>query len=223
MPSDFKVYKVTYILIFLNLLFYLISVILSFSLEAIDLEVLVVLGALYGPLVLLQDQWWRLLAAMFLHGGMMHILMNVFSLYIIGRMVELYFDRRSYLLLYFSSGLIAGLASLWMHPHSVGVGASGAIFGTFGALAAFFIVFRERIATQAKAFMRSFGLILLINLVLGLAIPSIDMSAHIAGLITGVVIGIVLLKYRNYFWFIAGFCVVLFSLGVVMLRQIYLG
>jgi rhomboid protease GluP len=159
-----------------------------------DMQTLVDMGALFGPLTVLKGEWWRLLSAMFLHGGMTHLLMNMFSLYIVGRGVEMYFDTKSYLSIYFFSGIIGGLVSLYMHPVSVGVGASGAIFGVFGALAGFFLAHRDRIASHSKAFMKDFGVIIAINLVIGLSIPSIDVSAHIGGLVIGFIGGFVLSK-----------------------------
>jgi len=162
-----------------------------------DLQVLVDMGALYGPLTVLRDEWWRLGTAMFLHGGMTHLLMNMFSLYLIGRGAEMYFDTKSYLSIYIFSGLIGGLISLYVHPASVGVGASGAIFGVFGALAGFFLAYKEQIATQSKAFMKDFGIIIVINLVIGFSIESVDVSAHIGGLVTGFIGGFMLSKSRN--------------------------
>lgn len=135
---------------------------------------------------------------MFLHGGMTHLLMNMFSLYIVGRGAETYFDTKSYLSIYLFSGIIGGLTSLYMHPVSVGVGASGAIFGIFGALAGFFLAHRERIASHTKAFMKDFGVIILINLVIGLSIPAIDVSAHIGGLVIGFIGGYVISKDQKW-------------------------
>ena len=159
-----------------------------------DMQVLIDMGALFGPYTVLKGEWWRLLSAMFLHGGMTHLLMNIFALYIVGRGAEVYFDTKSYLSIYFFSGIIGGLVSLYIHPVSVGVGASGAIFGVFGALAGFFLAHRDKIATHSKAFMKDFGVIIAINLVIGLVIPSIDVSAHIGGLVVGLIGGFVLSK-----------------------------
>jgi len=159
-----------------------------------DMQTLVDMGALFGPYTVLKGEWWRLFTAMFLHGGMTHLLMNMFSLYLIGRGAEMYFDTKSYLSIYLFSGLIGGLASLYMHPVSVGIGASGAIFGIFGALAGFFLAHREQIQEHTKAFMKDFGIIIVINIVLGFSIPSIDMSAHIGGLIVGFIGGFALSK-----------------------------
>jgi len=173
-----------------------------------DMQTLVDMGALYGPYTVQQGEWWRLFTAMFLHGGMMHILMNMFSLYLVGRAAEMYFDTKSYLSIYFFSGLLGGLASLYMHPDSVGVGASGAIFGVFGALAGFFLAHRDKIASHSKAFMKDFAIIIGINLVIGFSIPSVDVSAHLCGLVVGLIGGFVLSKDPK--WILAYSTVMLF-------------
>jgi rhomboid protease GluP len=87
-----------------------------------------------------------------------------------------------------------------MHPNSVGIGASGAIFGVFGALAGFFLAHRGKIAEHSKAFMKDFGIVLGINLVLGLSIPSIDVSAHLGGLLVGLIGGFVISKDPKWIW-----------------------
>ena len=189
MRTDIKRYTLTYILIAASSIVYLFSTFFSRDLVDMNVEVLVDMGALFGPFTVLEGEWWRLLSAMFLHGGMTHLLMNMFSLYIVGRGAEIYFDTKSYLSIYFFSGIIGGLVSLYMHPVSVGVGASGAIFGVFGSLAGFFMAHRDKIASHSKAFMKDFGVIILINLVIGLSIPSIDVSAHIGGLVAGFIGG----------------------------------
>ena len=194
MLEDMKRYKLTYTLIILNSIVYLFSAFFSHSLVDMELETLVDMGALYGPYTVQQGEWWRLFTAMFLHGGMTHLLINMFSLYIVGRAAEMYFDTKSYLSIYLFSGLLGGLVSLTMHPDSVGVGASGAIFGIFGALAGFFLAHREEIASHAKAFMKDFAIIIGINLVIGISIPSVDVSAHIGGLVVGLIGGFVLSK-----------------------------
>lgn len=199
MKADILRYKLTYILIFINMLVYLFSAFYSHDFMDMDMEVLIEMGALFSPLVIEHEQWWRLGTAMFLHGGLMHILMNMFSLYLIGRSVESYFNPKSYLAIYLFSGLIGAFFSLYMHPQSVGVGASGAIFGLFGALAGFFLAHREQIQSHTKAFMKDFGIILGINLVIGISIPSVDISAHIGGLIIGMIGGFILSKNLRFF------------------------
>jgi rhomboid protease GluP len=198
MLNDISRYKLTYTIIILNVIVYLISAFYSQSIAEMDMQVLVDLGALYGPLTVLKGEWWRLGTAMFLHGGMTHLLMNMFSLYLIGRGAEMYFDTKSYISIYIFSGLIGGLVSLYVHPASVGVGASGAIFGVFGALAGFFLAHRDKIETHSKAFMKDFGMIIGINLVIGFSIESVDVSAHIGGLVVGFIGGFMLSKSPKF-------------------------
>ena len=194
MRTKIERYTLTYGLIAASSVVYLFSAFFSRSIVDMDMQTLVNMGALFGPLTVLKGEWWRLLSAMFLHGGMTHLLMNMFSLYLVGRGAQMYFDAKSYLSIYFFSGIIGGLVSLYMHPVSVGVGASGAIFGIFGALAGFFLAHRERIASYSKAFMKDFSVIILINLGIGLTIPSIDVSAHIGGLVIGFIGGYIISK-----------------------------
>jgi rhomboid protease GluP len=205
MPADFARFRITYSLIGLNLLAYLVAFLLSGDFAEMSNRTLVSLGALYGPLVVLHSEWWRLVTAMFLHGGMTHLLMNMFSLYIVGRPMELYFTARSYLSIYMLTGLIGGMLSLTVHPESVGIGASGAIFGVFGALGGYFFEYRKELGPQAKSILRDFGLILGINLLLGFSVPAIDMSAHIGGFVSGLLGGFIVARHDERLWiFIAG-------------------
>jgi len=157
-------------------------------------EYLLSIGAIFGPSIILDDEIWRLITAMFLHGGIEHIAMNMLSLWFIGRVVESWFDRVSYISIYFISGIVGGLVSIYMHPITVGIGASGAIFGIFGALSGMVIVHRKRMEEQFKSFMKQFGIILLLNLVIGVVFQSVDLSAHIAGLIVGMIGGAMVAK-----------------------------
>lgn len=194
MKHTFAQYPITFILIFLNVLVYIFTAIQSGDVIDMDVEILVDMGALFGPYTVQDAQWWRLGTAIFLHGGMTHLLMNMFSLYLIGRGVEDYFDTKSYISIYVFSGLIGGLLSLYMHPVSVGVGASGAIFGVFGALAGFYLAHREKIEEHSKAFMKDFAIIMGINLVLGFSIEEVDVSAHMGGLVIGFIGGFIISK-----------------------------
>ena len=197
--QDILRYKLTYSIIFINVLVYVFTALASDSFIDMNVEVLVDKGALFGPYTIYEGQWWRLFTAMFLHGGMTHLLMNMFSLYIIGRGAEMYFDTKSYLSIYLFSGLIGGLVSLNVHPGAVGVGASGAIFGVFGALAGFFLAHRDEIQSHSKAFMRDFAIIIGINLVIGFSIPQVDVSAHMGGLLVGFLGGFLISKNFK-FW-----------------------
>lgn len=198
MLRDILRYKITYTLIAINVIVYLFTSFYSHSIVDMNMEVLADMGALFGPYAVGKGEWYRLFSAMFLHAGITHIAMNMFSLYIVGRGVELYFDTKSYISIYLFSGLLGGVVSLYMHPYSVGIGASGAIFGIFGALAGFFLAHKEEITEQFKLFMKDFAIIIGINLLIGFSITSVDVSAHIGGLFVGILGGFLLSKSLRF-------------------------
>ncbi|MCB4759800.1 MAG: rhomboid family intramembrane serine protease [Sulfurovum sp.] len=195
--KEFHHFPLTYSIIFLNTFFYFLLVLFGGKFIEINLNTLIDFGALYGPLVVFKGEWWRLLSAMFLHGNITHILMNMASLYIIGRSMEHYFSKFFYIIIYLFSGLIGAMTSLYMHPQSVGIGASGAIFGVFGALGGFFLVYWNQVTSHSREIIKNFSVMLGLNFILGLSIASIDMSAHIGGLIVGFISGFVLTKYPH--------------------------
>ncbi len=193
-------FKITYMIIAINLIAYAISILYTGDIIDIPARGLVDLGAIFGPQVVLGGDWWRLVTAMFLHGGMTHILMNMFSLYIIGRPVEVNFSAMHYVSIYLITGILGGLTSIYFHPATVAIGASGAIFGIFGALAGYLLAFRKDLGDSAKGMMKDFAAIIGINVVIGLSIPNIDMSAHAGGLISGIIGGFVVARYPSKFW-----------------------
>ncbi len=198
--KQLKEYPITYGLIIINVVIYLLPLLANIDIIDTNSEYLLSIGANYGPAVVLNGEIWRLFTAMFLHGGLEHIGMNMLSLWFVGRVVEVWFNKISYLSIYLISGLMGGLISIYMHPVTVGIGASGAIFGIFGAMAGVVIVHRKRMEAQFKAFIRDFGIILLLNLVIGVVFESVDLSAHIAGLITGIIGGAVVGKNPKNIW-----------------------
>ena len=163
-------------------------------------EYLLSIGAIFGPSIILDGELWRFVIAMFLHGGIEHIAMNMLSLWFIGRVMESWFDRVSYISIYFISGIVGGLVSIYMHPITVGIGASGAIFGIFGALSGMVILHRQNMEEQFKSFMKQFGIILLLNLVIGITFKSVDLSAHISGLVVGMIGGAMVAKSYKMIW-----------------------
>lgn len=132
-------------------------------------------------------QWWRALTAAFLHGGLMHLLFNMYFLYIFGPRLEQQVGSMSFLGIYLASAAGGSLASYaFGTPNAISVGASGALFGLFGAW--FYAAFRQRGSAAGSAMFNQLGGLLLINLALPLFIPSIDWRAHIGGLVTGFVV-----------------------------------
>jgi rhomboid protease GluP len=154
---------------------------------------MVSLGANFGPLTR-SGQPWRLVTSMFLHFGVVHLAMNMVCLYQV-RFVERMLGRAPFLALYFVSGLVGGLASLATHPGAVSAGASGAVFGMFGAFTAVMVVGRKRIDPGAwSRTMRSLGTFFALNLAIGLSARSIDLAAHVGGLVAGFVGSFVLAR-----------------------------
>ena len=152
-------------------------------------------GANFGPAT--QDgEWWRLATAMFLHFGVVHLLLNTWSLWDAGQIVERMYGHARFLAIYLISGLVGNLVSLVFQGNSaVSGGASGAIFGIFGALLTF--LWRERGAISLREFRWLFWGALgfaIATIVMGFIVPGIDNSAHIGGFIAGILASIVLAK-----------------------------
>lgn len=183
-PADGWKSWVSYGLIAANLAMFAFELAEGASLNGPSPQQMIALGGDFAPLTC-NGEPWRLVTAMFLHYGVLHIGMNMVCLYQI-RIVERMLARVEFLALYFASGLVGGLASLATHPHAVSAGASGAVFGMFGAFTAVMVVRRKRIDPGAwQRTMRSLGTFFAINLVFGLAQSGIDVTAHVAGLAVG--------------------------------------
>ncbi|SFV52959.1 FIG056164: rhomboid family serine protease [hydrothermal vent metagenome] len=157
-------------------------------------------SAIQGYAVIIQGEFYRLFTSMFVHNDIIHISMNMLSLYMVGRIVERLFSSWAYLALYFISGFFGSFAYMSMTLYDGAVGASGAIFGIFGALAGFVLVHRRTMQQQFMQFMRDFGIILVINFFIGVIFPNIAMSAHIGGLVAGVIGGFIIAKNVNNLW-----------------------
>ncbi len=134
--------------------------------------------ALFGPAVANGD-WWRLLTAAFLHGSILHIGFNMFVLYVVGGAVERFMGPMRYLALYLVSGLAGSAGALVVNPTEVTVGASGAIYGIFGALLIIEYSQTGSLAGQAMT-------LIAINLALSFTIPGISWGGHVGGLIGGI-------------------------------------
>ena len=161
----------------------------SHGLLQIDSRVLIRAGALYGPAAL-TGQTWRVVTALFLHGGLMHIAMNMFALWQVGAVTERLFGHRNFLLTYAGAGLLGSLASLWWKPAVLSVGASGAIFGLYGALLAYLIFERRAVPEGLLQELRTSTVAFIgFSLVAGFTLPGIDNAAHVGGLVGGFVLG----------------------------------
>ena len=151
-----------------------------------------------GPLTVGAHQWWRLLTSCFLHFGIIHIAFNMFVLYQIGPFIETVFGRARYVVIYLCAGLFGSLVSVWIHPMSVGAGASGAIFGLYGALFGFLLIQRRTLnPAVTRSIAKSAGIFLLYNLVYGVMSRTTDLSAHFGGLVAGFGVGMLLVRPRS--------------------------
>lgn len=158
-----------------------------------DIYKLVQFGANFSRLVK-NGEIYRLVSYMFLHAGIMHILLNMYSLYIVGTKVEDFFGKWKYLLIYFISGISGGLLSIGLSQDTISVGASGAIFGLFGALIYFGYSYRGYIGSMIRSQIIP---IVVYNLLIGFFIPGIDMWGHVGGLIGGILTANVLGTIEN--------------------------
>jgi rhomboid protease GluP len=151
------------------------------------------------------DQPWRLLTAMFLHAGVIHLAFNLWALWNVGSIAERFYGNTQFALIYLLSGLFGSLASLYFAAKvAVSVGASGAIFGVVGALLAAVLHKRDKLPAPLVASMRSSLLAFVgYSLFLGFTSGVVDNAAHLGGLVSGFVLAFIMAEkfdwaeYRN--------------------------
>jgi rhomboid protease GluP len=155
-----------------------------------DIDELVKLGAVI-PWPEMHGQYWRLITAMFLHGGWLHWAANSWALFQLGTLYEVLFGSKRFALVYFVSGVCASVASA-LHVDSAGVGASGAVFGILGAF--IFSIWRHpryRHQPWTKSLLGQILFWTVLNLYIGFQFPFIDNVAHIGGLVAGLFLGLI--------------------------------
>ena len=181
-----KDYFITPLLINANLLVFLIMAFTGVSIMEPDSASLLRWGGNFRPFTL-NGEWWRLFTCIFLHIGIIHLLMNMYALFFIGMLLEPHLRRLRYLSAYLLSGVAASTASLWYHTDTISAGASGAVFGMYG----FFLAMLTGSLIEKKT-RRTLLLSILFfvgyNLANGLK-GGIDNAAHIGGLVSGIIIG----------------------------------
>jgi len=156
-------------------------------------------GAQANVLVL-QGQYWRIFTAMFLHdpNSYFHLGLNMLSLFFIGRAVEVFYGKWRYLVIYLVSGILGGISFLLLSPGEVAVGASGAIFGVFGALGVFYIINRRALGAGGSGAIMNWVFWLLLNLVFGISAGSgIAIWGHVGGLLGGMIIAYLLIPHAG--------------------------
>ena len=178
---------ITYVLIAINVIIFLLGMILNLS------DTFINLFANYGPLVT-EGQYYRLFTSMFIHANLFHILFNMYALYLLGSQAEGFFGKGKFLVIYILSGISGSLLSILLNQGAVSVGASGAIFGILGAL--LYFGYNNRVYL-GNTLIREIVPVILINLAFGFMMTGVDNFAHIGGLIGGLTTAMAVGFYSN--------------------------
>lgn len=189
---------VTYVLLFINIIMYLLTAVLGGNFFEFDPNILYKLGALVSiDHINSYIEVYRLITSAFLHAGLLHLIFNMYALYIIGPQLESFFGRTKYLIIYLVSAIMGNLLSLLFLSNTyVSVGASGAIFGLFGSLLYFGYHYRVYLSGVIKSQIIP---LILVNLFIGFVGSGINNFAHIGGLIGGVLISAAVgVKYKSH-------------------------
>jgi len=182
-----------YILIGINVAVFAAMVIRGVSPLEPKIDSLIAWGANFGPRTIAHGEWWRLVTSMFLHIGLLHIAFNMFVLWQAGPFVERLLGNAGFLLVYMVSGIAGAFASLTWHPLVVSAGASGAIFGLYGALLGFLLLRRDSVPAQVLTpIIRSAVVFIGYNIVFGFIHAGTDIAAHMGGLAAGFACGLAL-------------------------------
>ncbi|MGF1504261.1 MAG: rhomboid family intramembrane serine protease [Anaerolineae bacterium] len=164
---------VTYVLLGINIVVFLIDRLLGGQLTVLGWK---------EDAAIIAGEFWRLFTPMFLHGGLIHLGLNSYFLYIVGPQIERTFGAFRFLILYILAGIAGAVASFALTPNP-SIGASGALFGLLGAFVPFLLLNRELLPNTDQS-LRQIGLIIGINLLFGLQ-PGIDNWGHIGGMLGG--------------------------------------
>jgi len=157
-----------------------------------DLWSLIRAGGLFRPAVG-EGDWWRLVSATFLHGGWLHLGLNVYALIMFGRFVEPLYGTARFFVLYVASGVIGFWASFRFSATPLSVGASGSIFGLLGAAIAILLARRGHWPEGwRRSTLGTFAFLAAINIYIGFKLPMIDNAAHLGGFASGLVLGVLL-------------------------------
>ncbi|MFT3865848.1 MAG: rhomboid family intramembrane serine protease [Solirubrobacterales bacterium] len=190
-PSGFegllRVMPATIVLIAINVVVYLIEVAKGGGgLGELGVNTVYEMGGLWGPAVHEGHQWWRIITSGFVHVSIFHIGFNMLLLYFMGRLLEPAIGSLRFVVLYLACLIAGSFVALWFSPDTVSAGASGAIFGVLGAT---FVIARGR---QLEAVAGQIGMLIIINLVFTFAAAGISVGAHVGGLVTGVLSGLLI-------------------------------
>jgi len=163
----------------------------GFAVTSVNPEVLRGFGAKQNNLIAEQHEYWRLITAIFIHIGIIHLLLNNYALWIIGQEIERIYGSARFVVLYLVTGVIGSAGSYVFNPQATSAGASGAIFGLFGVMATFAFKYRREIPKRLSQEIRRRVLpIIAINLVFGFSVRIVDNAAHVGGLLAGIALAL---------------------------------
>ena len=188
----------TMIFIGINLgVFALMCVAGGIAVTSPDEAVLIGFGAKQNTLIAEQHQYWRLITFMFIHVGLLHLILNNYALWIIGQEIERIYGSARFVVIYLVTGVIGSLASYVFNPQATSAGASGAIFGLFGAMATFAFKYRREIPELlSREIKRRILPVIAINLLFGFSVKIVDNPAHVGGLLAGIALAL-LIPYKR--------------------------
>lgn len=185
---------ITPILVLLNVAMFAAMAVSARRLGGFDLVTVLSWGGNLGTMTV-NGQWWRLVTALFVHLNLLHLVLNLWVLWNVGRLAERLYGMGAFLFLYFASGVLGNLTSIAWEPSNTTAGASGAIFGILGAQLVFLVHRESRIPAQvARAHWLSTLVFVLFNLLHGAFTPGIDNAAHVGGLFGGAALGWILVR-----------------------------
>jgi rhomboid protease GluP len=188
---------VTYAVIVVNILVYLMQAKGGVGILFPDPDVLINYGANYGPATL-SGEWWRLFTASFVHLGIVNLVFSTIALYKVGRLVEQLYGPVHFALLYVVAGVAGMMASTLWHIEAIGGGASGAIFGVFGGLLAYMVNGANGVPrTIMEEHRHSILVFVGYSLWRGFRRAGVDNAMHIGGLVAGLVMGYLLMRPLN--------------------------
>ncbi len=201
---------------------FIIIIVASFFLwqkmESSDLYKLIDLGAKFNPLIV-EGEWWRFITPVFLHSGILHLGMNMIAMYYIGQDVERFYGKWRYITIFILSLLGGSIASFLLNTN-VSIGASGAVFGLFGAVLYICQYYKSFIS---PVYRRNMFMLIGFNILFGFLLPGIDQMAHLGGFCVGFFTGVALgfpkqsfdFKRLTLFGFLLLFLVGFYILGVI--------
>lgn len=195
MIKENKIPVMTLFLLLVNVAVYLY---VEISGSSYDAEYMIQMGAVYDPLVVQDHEFFRLISHFFLHFGWDHLFNNMISLLVLGYSLEQVMGKVKFVILYFLSGILAGVASIvyniYVGQETVSCGASGAIYGLMGALLVMLIAGnRGRLSSEVPRYLLYIGF----SLYSGKQDPSIDNAAHIGGFVAGFVICFIMTRFAR--------------------------